>query len=346
MSRGCRSRQNLLATAGDRVSLCYGSISLFTTILHNVFILYHIEMFLNVFKINKTSFWIGESLFLLWNSFNDPLFGWIGDKSTVATSSEANLQYCNNQKTSTGDGHQATGELQLHHRKNNESKNSCNHHDYRVVHDDTIEPLSGASAKSILKRTLVISACGPLLAVSFLLLWFDWMVPSIQFAVCLCLYDAFLTIVDLHHSALLADLSTTSSVRTSMNTYESVFSAIGSSSVFLSYMFWDKQNLTKFRIFCVILAIVSAIGFYIMSKLLQSHFISQSQPSTLKQSLSDTDFLQQSQLSPSSQSLTTTAFSEQKSMRVFIRQLLRQKNFLMFTIINIIQVSLIGSARN
>ena len=303
-------------------------------------------MFLNVFKIDKTSFWIGESLFLLWNSFNDPLFGWIGDKSSVATLSEENQQDCNNQTMSPRDGHQAAGELQLHHRKNNESKNSYTQHDYRMEHDDTIEPLSGASAKSILKRTRVISACGPLLALSFLLLWFDWMVPSVQFAVCLCLYDAFLTIVDLHHSALLADLSTTSSVRTSMNTYESVFSAIGSSSVFLSYIFWNKQNLTKFRIFCVILAIVSAIGFYIMSKLLQSHFISQSQPSTLKQSLSDTDFLQQSQHSPSSQSLTTAAFSEQKSMRVFIRQLLRQKNFLMFTIINIIQVSLIGSARN
>lgn len=42
------------------VRISYGSIALFWSILHNVFLLYHVEMFVSVYKIDKTSFWIGE----------------------------------------------------------------------------------------------------------------------------------------------------------------------------------------------------------------------------------------------------------------------------------------------
>nr|KAG5687659.1 hypothetical protein BaRGS_027551 [Batillaria attramentaria] len=46
----------------------YGSIAFFTSILHNVFLLYHVDMFVSVYKIDKMSFWIGEAVFLVWNS--------------------------------------------------------------------------------------------------------------------------------------------------------------------------------------------------------------------------------------------------------------------------------------
>ena len=42
------------------VRISYGSIALFWSILHNVFLLYYVEMFVSVYKIDKTSFWIGE----------------------------------------------------------------------------------------------------------------------------------------------------------------------------------------------------------------------------------------------------------------------------------------------
>ena len=54
--------------------------------------------------------------------------------------------------------------------------------------------------------------------------------------------------VDLHHSALLADLAVSAEVRTPLNSYCSVFSALGSLSVFLSYMMWDRESLLTFQV--------------------------------------------------------------------------------------------------
>ena len=42
------------------VRISYGSVALFWSILHNVFLLYYVEMFVYVYKIDKTSFWVGE----------------------------------------------------------------------------------------------------------------------------------------------------------------------------------------------------------------------------------------------------------------------------------------------
>ena len=62
------------------VALYYGLIALFVAIIHNVFLLYHVETFVSIYKIDKFSFWAGEIIFLIWNSCNDPLFGWLSDK--------------------------------------------------------------------------------------------------------------------------------------------------------------------------------------------------------------------------------------------------------------------------
>jgi hypothetical protein len=48
------------------VRISYGSIALFWSILHNVFLLYYVEMFVSVYKIDKTSFWIGEVCIFLY----------------------------------------------------------------------------------------------------------------------------------------------------------------------------------------------------------------------------------------------------------------------------------------
>lgn len=41
-------------------AVLYGSLSLFVSILHNVFLLYYVDTFVSVYKIDKLSFWIGE----------------------------------------------------------------------------------------------------------------------------------------------------------------------------------------------------------------------------------------------------------------------------------------------
>ncbi|XP_037659944.1 transmembrane protein 180 isoform X6 [Choloepus didactylus] len=70
---------------GLPTAVVYGSLALFISILHNVFLLYYVDTFVSVYKINKTAFWVGETVFLLWNSLNDPLFGWLSDRQFLSS---------------------------------------------------------------------------------------------------------------------------------------------------------------------------------------------------------------------------------------------------------------------
>ena len=54
---------------------------------------------------------------------------------------------------------------------------------------------------------------------------------SLQFVGCLCVYDGFLTAVDLQHSALLADLAVDNDSRTYLNYYCSSFGVFAASLV-------------------------------------------------------------------------------------------------------------------
>lgn len=45
---------------GLPTAVVYGSLALFTSVLHNVFLLYYVDTFVSVYKINKVSFWVGE----------------------------------------------------------------------------------------------------------------------------------------------------------------------------------------------------------------------------------------------------------------------------------------------
>lgn len=131
---------------------------------------------------------------------------------------------------------------------------------------------SGARLSSqavVLARVQALGRHGPLLALSFLAFWVPWAPAGLQFLLCLCLYDGFLTLVDLHHHALLADLALSARGRTHLNFYCSIFSAAGSFSVFVSYAFWNKEDFSSFRAFCVALAAGSALGFLGATQLLR-----------------------------------------------------------------------------
>lgn len=204
---------------GLPTAVVYGSLTLFVTVLHNVFLLYYVDTFVSVYKISKAAFWAGETVFLLWNSLNDPLFGWLSDHQFLSS-----------------------------------------------------QPRSGTGLSSravVLARVRALGWHGPLLALSFLVFWVPWAPAGLQFLLCLCLYDSFLTLVDLHHHALLADLALSAHDRTHLNFYCSLFSAAGSLSVFASYAFWNKEDFSSFRAFCVTLAVGSALGFVGATRLLR-----------------------------------------------------------------------------
>ncbi|KAK6178037.1 hypothetical protein SNE40_012876 [Patella caerulea] len=264
--------------------ICYGSMSFFITIVHNIFLLYHVEIFVSVYRIDKTSFWIGETIFLIWNSCNDPLFGWMSDSKYLNTSAQ----------------------------KGNDV---------------------------VLQRLSFLQRFGPLFALSFLGFWISWTFPWLQFVVCLCLYDGFLTLIDLHHSALLADLAVSAEIRTRLNSKCSVFAAIGSATVFLSYAIWDKENLNSFRIYCAVVAFVSFLGFFFVSSLLKSYYTSskESQNST-------SDFhhgfpgVIGNTVSYKEMDLDDEMKPDHQTFKSYVYQLLQHKNFLLFSVMNLIQV--------
>ncbi|RXN10126.1 transmembrane protein 180 [Labeo rohita] len=263
---------------GVSTAVLYGSLALFVSILHNVFLLYYVETFVSVYKIDKLSFWVGETVFLIWNSLNDPLFGWLSDRSFLSS------------------------------------------------------PQSGSQITSpevVLKRLQALSRSGPLFALSFLAFWVAWTWPGLQFLICLCLYDGFLTVVDLNHNALLADLAVSAHDRTRLNFHSSLFSAMGSLSVFLSYSFWNKENFYSFRLFCVTLAALSMLGFFVVSRLLRHRFENEVQPrKNESQALTELSVGQAPFTSP----------EKPVTLGEYLKQLSRHKNFMWFVSMNLVQV--------
>ncbi|XP_002738400.1 transmembrane protein 180-like [Saccoglossus kowalevskii] len=262
--------------ARESLYVHYGAMSLFLTITHNVFLLYYVQMFVSIYKIDKLSFWIGETIFLVWNSINDPLFGWFSDKSLLSAESEG-----------------------------------------RTVNQPSV----------VLRRIQALSINGPLFSISFLLFWISWGNPTIQFIVCLCLYDSFLTMVDLHHTALLADLALSATERTKLNGYCSVFSALGSLSVFVSYFFWDRNSTFLFQVFCTGISMFSMIGYFAGSRLLKQAFIEVMNKEDMMQ-------LQSSQIDNKKFNPAKT----EVSMKLYINQVKKHKNFMWFTAMNLVQV--------
>lgn len=93
---------------------------------------------------------------------------------------------------------------------------------------------------------------------------------SIQYVVSMCLYDTCLTWVDLSHNSLLAELTPQEDERSTMSMMASICSAAGSSLVFVSFMFWEKDRLGPFRVFMAVLVAFSIVGFRVAASVLSA----------------------------------------------------------------------------
>ncbi|XP_073650129.1 transmembrane protein 180 isoform X2 [Tursiops truncatus] len=266
---------------GLPTAMVYGSLALFISVLHNVFLLYYVDTFVSVYKINKAAFWVGETVFLLWNSLNDPLFGWLSDRQFLSS-----------------------------------------------------QPRSGARLSSravVLARVRALGWHGPLLALSFLAFWVPWAPAGLQFLLCLCLYDGFLTLVDLHHHALLADLALSAHDRTHLNFYCSLFSAAGSLSVFASYAFWNKEDFSSFRAFCLALAAGSGLGFVGATRLLRWRVEAASREPGCPTLAVDGGLCEEEELLLGGEETGSITLGQ------YLRQLARHRNFLWFVGMDLVQ---------
>uniref|UniRef100_A0A670I271 Major facilitator superfamily domain containing 13A n=1 Tax=Podarcis muralis TaxID=64176 RepID=A0A670I271_PODMU len=193
------------------VAVVYGSLSLFISILHNVFLLYYVDTFVSVYKIDKLSFWVGETVFLIWNSLNDPLFGWLSDRAFLSTQ-------------------QLKGPV------------ARNGPLFAMVHswlflDCLGHPRPGSSSSALPVRQLP------------------------------------------HHGGSQPERFaplTLRCVRKGQDRPQFLLLTLQchwlSLSVFMSYAVWNKEDFFSFRIFCVVLAFGSAVGFTLATWLLRQRF--------------------------------------------------------------------------
>lgn len=271
-----------------RLEHCYSILSLCLAAIHNLFLIYHVEAYVYSFKINQSFFWFGEIIFLLWNSINDPLFGYLLDKNVLI------------------------GHLQSKH-------------------------------EIIFTKIRKIQYFGPCLAASFYLFWCPELIFGVEmnFLIGLCLYDSFMTLLDLSISSLLSDLSTDNNKRTKLSKARSVGNIIASFFVFISYYLWDKDQMDNFKFFCGVVALLSGLGFILTSRYMITCL------NTLPKSDSLTDhrnhqdhesLLRKPTQSAYEKSIPTEPRSSMPKALKYLIQLCKGKNFAIFIAVSLLQV--------
>ncbi|KAG2379074.1 hypothetical protein C9374_007712 [Naegleria lovaniensis] len=188
--------------------------------LNHIFNSYYVETFLFIHKLPSSYFYIGQFLFAIFNAINDPLFGYISD------------------------------ELIYHH----------------------------GIYKKYTRQQIMLYGC-PLLVISFLLPWIQLrslfepysngmgdFIALIQFILALFLWDSSFTWVVLNHCALLPELTESDKEKGRISTAVSVCSVLGSLFLLPTFYLFERPNsqessysgnLSSFRLYCTIVAILS-----------------------------------------------------------------------------------------
>ncbi|KAM9305141.1 transmembrane protein 180-like [Gastrophryne carolinensis] len=244
-------------------ALAYSMTTLGAGMMNHIFNFYYVKLFLNRYKISEGAFHQAQVVFMIWNAFNDPLFGYIQDNSKSA--------FC-----------------------------------------------------SIRRRSILYGA--PFYALAFLLPWFPWKdysegdwLSGIHLVVALCMFDAMLTFVLLAQCALFAEISTRHESRLQLIRYSQVASLLGSSSILICGLVSDNmENFANFQTFTLCLAVLSTACMCYTGVFGVSQYELQEKAS------------ESSARSDSSLSLA--------SVLALTKQIMTQRNFIVFVAMNFFQV--------
>ncbi|XP_072916237.1 transmembrane protein 180-like isoform X1 [Hemitrygon akajei] len=180
-------------------ALAYSFTTLGAALMNNLFSFYYVKLFLNRYRISERDFQQAQVVFMVWNAFNDPLFGYLQDNSS--------LRCCT-------------------------------------------------------QRRLSILYGAPFYAIAFLLPWFPWRDYSegdwlcgVHLVIALCAFDGMLTFVLLAQCALFAEISTRHESRLLLIKYNQVASLVGSSGVlFCGLVSSNMENIFNFQLFMLCVA--------------------------------------------------------------------------------------------
>ncbi|KAK1164856.1 transmembrane protein 180-like [Acipenser oxyrinchus oxyrinchus] len=186
------------------------------------------------------------------------------------------------------------------------------------------------------KRRLSILYGAPFYALTFLLAWFPWRsyeagdwLSGVHLIVTLCAFDGMLTFVLLAQCALFAEISTHHENRLTLIKYNQVASLIGSSSVlFCGLVSENMDNFVNFQSFAVVVALLAC------TCMLYTGF----------QSTSPYDCLASKATNKAGQ--RDGAALSLSSVFCMTKQILTQKDFVLFVSMNFFQVFLLAFCNN
>ncbi|XP_042336605.1 transmembrane protein 180-like [Sceloporus undulatus] len=178
------------------------------------------------------------------------------------------------------------------------------------------------------RRQLSILYGAPLYALAFLLPWFPWKqyeeddwLSGLHLIVALCAFDGLLTFVLLAQCALFAEISTRHESRLQLIKYNQVASLVGSTSILFCGLITDNmENFISFQVFTVLVGVVATAcmcytGLY-----------------------STTEYEQKESLAEEFASESAERSLSWSSVILLTKEIMTQKNFLLFVTMNFFQV--------
>ncbi|XP_067329167.1 transmembrane protein 180-like [Anolis sagrei] len=178
------------------------------------------------------------------------------------------------------------------------------------------------------RRQFSILYGAPLYALAFLLPWFPWKqygeddwLSGLHLIVALCAFDGLLTFVLLAQCALFAEISTRHESRLQLIKYNQVASLVGSTSILFCGLITDNmENFVSFQAFTVLVGVIATAcmcytGLY-----------------------STTEYEQKEILAEEVVSESAEGSLSWSSIILLTRQIMTQKNFLLFVTMNFFQV--------
>jgi GPH family glycoside/pentoside/hexuronide:cation symporter len=118
------------------------------------------------------------------------------------------------------------------------------------------------------RRLIYIKWGGPLWAIIFFIMWFPWsytnqIIIFLHFLITICAFDMFLTLVVITRMALLPELTESLNERNKIQFFNQIITAVGAIPVIIALTLFES-NIQLFQIFAGIMAVISAILYYIV----------------------------------------------------------------------------------
>ncbi len=228
--------------------------------LNNLFVTYHLDFYLTVVRLRPSYFYLGHAVFMVWNAVNDVLFGWLSDTLPLSRGGRRSrlpairvggalwaaafllswYPWSCALFSDEKDGAAADASFAP-------SLGQGGGGGVPLTHDDDDDRAHETSTGGWFGGWWVSST-----STRGAPLWLN----GINFTLNLCVYDAMLTLVEVNHHALLAEISVDSRERARYNSWSSICAAVGSLTSWLGHCFWNKDDLRPFRTFALSVAFV------------------------------------------------------------------------------------------